>query len=70
MILISLLIICSSHVLNKRSLLGGRQSHGHGHHGHHGNHQQHQRQQQRARHSFGQRSGRDGDQNHDETEIR
>ena len=59
--------MCSSHVLNKRSLLGGRQSHGHGHHG---NHQQHQRQQQRDRHSLGQRVGRDGDKNHDETEIR
>ena len=46
-------------MIDKRSLLGGRQSHGHGHHGQHG---QHQRQQHQARHSVGQRAGRDDDQ--------
>merc|ERR1719431_2507476 len=55
---VSLIICCSSHVLNKRSLLGRRQSHGHGH-GHHGHHQPHHRQHQ-GRHSSGQRAGRDG----------
>ena len=62
MIFINLLIVCSSHVIDKRSLLGGSQSHGHqGQHGHH------QRQQHSARNSFGQRAGRDDDQ---ENEIR
>ena len=63
-IFINLLILCSSHMIVKRSLLGGRQSHGHGHHGQHG---QHQRQQHQARHSVGQRAGRDDDQ---QNEIR
>merc|ERR1712123_132350 len=65
----SLLVVCSSHVINKRSLLGGGQSHGHGHHGHH---QQHHRQQHQARQPFGQRAGRDGDHHEDgsENEIR
>merc|ERR1712128_125648 len=68
-IFISLLVVCSSHVLQKRSLLGGRQSHGHGHHGHH---QQHHRQQHQARQPFVQRAGRDGDHHQDgsENEIR
>merc|ERR1712128_88357 len=68
-IFISLLVVCSSHVLQKRSLLGGQQSHGHGHHGHH---QQHHRQQHQARQPFGQRAGRDGDHHQDgsENEIR
>merc|ERR1711892_871139 len=68
-IFISLLVVCSSHVMKKRSLLGGQQSHGHGHHGHH---QQHHRQQHQARQSFGQRAGRDGDHHQDgsENEIR
>merc|ERR1712123_542499 len=65
----SLLVVCSSHVINKRSLLGGGQSHGHGHHGHH---QQHHRQQHQARQPFGQRAGRDGVHHQDgsENEIR
>merc|ERR1711892_815986 len=68
-IFISLLVVCSSHVIKKRSLLGGGQSHGHGHHGHH---QQHHRQQHQARQPFGQRAGRDGDHHQDgsENEIR
>merc|ERR1712128_113062 len=68
-IFISLLFVCSSHVINKRSLLGGQQSHGHGQHGHH---QQHHRQQHQARQSFGQSAGRDGDHHEDgsENEIR
>jgi len=73
-IFLCLLVGCSSHVLNKRSLLGGRQSHGHGrgHHGHHGHHQPHHRQQSQGRHALGQRSGRDGDnhQHESEDEIR
>merc|ERR1712123_516666 len=65
----SLLVVCSSHVINKRSLLGGGQSHGHGHHGHH---QQHHREQHQARQPFGQRAGRDGDHHRDgsKNEIR
>merc|ERR1712123_165016 len=51
--------------MHKRSLLGGRQAHGHGHHGHH---QPHHRQQHQARQSLGQRAGRDGDPHHDESE--
>merc|ERR1712128_372815 len=68
-IFISLLFVCSSHVIKKRSLLGGGQSHGHGHHGHH---QQHHRQQHQARQPFGQRTGRDGDHHQDgiENEVR
>merc|ERR1711874_734725 len=68
-IFISLLVCCLSHVLNKRSLLGRRQSHGHGHHGHH---QPHQRQHHRGRHSIGQRAGRDGahPQHDSENEIK
>merc|ERR1712128_57392 len=68
-IFISLLVVCSSHVIKKRSLLGGGQSHGHGHHGHH---QQHHRQQHQARQPFGQRAGRDGDHHQDvsDNEIR
>merc|ERR1711892_750570 len=66
-IFISLLFVCSSHVIKKRSLLGGQQSHGHGH-GHHGHHQQHQRQQHPARQPFGQRVGRDGDHHQDDSE--
>merc|ERR1712128_234424 len=68
-IFISLLFVCSSHVIKKRSLLGGGQSHGHGHHGHH---QQHHRQQDQARKPFGQRAGRDSDHHQDgsENEIR
>merc|ERR1712123_560261 len=61
----SLLVVCSSHVINKRSLLGGGQSHGHGHHGHH---QQHHRQQHQARQPFGQRAGRDGEHHQDDSE--
>merc|ERR1711892_54172 len=64
-IFISLLVVCSSHVIKRRSLLGGGQSHGHGHHGHH---QQHQRQQHQARQPFGQRAGRDGDHHQDDSE--
>jgi len=70
-ILCSLLIVCSSHVINKRSLLGGRQGgHSRGHHGHHQqNHgQQHHGQRrrvgQRNRNVFGLRTGRDGDGGH------
>merc|ERR1711892_283706 len=68
-IFIGLLVVCSSHVIKMRSLLGGGQSHGHGHHGHH---QQHHRQQHQARQPFGQRAGRDGDHHQDgsENEIR
>merc|ERR1712123_481817 len=68
-IFINLLVVCSSHVIQKRSLLGGGQSHGHGHHGHH---QQHHRQQHQAGQPFGQRAGRDGDHHQDgsENEIR
>merc|ERR1711892_1053114 len=66
---IGLLVVCSSHVIKRRSLLGGHQSHGHGHHGHH---QQHHRQQHPARQPFGQRAGRDGEHTQDgsENEIR
>merc|ERR1712106_9977 len=64
-IFISLLVVCSSHVIKKRSLLGGGQSHGHGHHG---NHQQHHRQQHQAKQPFGQRAGRDGDHHQDDSE--
>merc|ERR1712106_122708 len=64
-IFISLLLMCSSHVLQKRSLLGEQQSHGHGHHGHH---QQHHRQQRQARQAFDQRAGRDGDHHQDDSE--
>jgi len=68
---VSLIICCSSHVLNKRSLLGRRQSHGHGH-GHHGHHQPHHRQQHQGRHSSGRRAGRDGahPQHDSENEIK
>merc|ERR1711892_190399 len=62
---ISILVVFSSHVIQKRSLLGGGQPHGHGHHGHH---QQHHRQQHQARQSFGQRAGRDGDHHQDDSE--
>ena len=63
-IFFSLLIECSSHVINKRSLLGGCQAYGHGHH------QQHHRQQHSANHpqnSFGLRAGRDGVHHQDES---
>ena len=65
-IFINLLIACSSHVIDKRSLLG---SHGHDLHGHH---QQQHRQHHRARNALGQRVGRDGEHLHDasENEIR
>merc|ERR1712106_805222 len=67
-----LFVVCSSRVLNKRSLLGGHQSHGHGQHGQQGHrqqhHQPHQRQRQQSRNLFGQRVGRDGDQHQDDSE--
>merc|ERR1711892_1242943 len=62
---IGLLVVCSSHVIKRRSLLGGHQAHGHGHHGHH---QPHHRQQHQAGQSLGQRAGRDGDHHHEESE--
>ena len=74
MIFLCLLVGCSSHVLNKRSLLGGQQSHDHGHghhehgHGHHGHHQARHRQQPQGRRSLGQRAGRDGDHHQHESE--
>ena len=69
MIFLCLLIGCSSHVLNKRSLLGGRRSHGnHGHQGHHGHHEARHRQQPQGRRSLGQRAGRDGDHHQHESE--
>ena len=69
MIFSSLLIACSSHVLNKRSLLGGHQSHAHGHRQHHHGQQHATHQNQNA---FGLRTARDGVQHHDESanEIR
>jgi hypothetical protein len=65
-IFMNLVIACSSHVIDKRSLLG---NHGHDHHG---PHQQHHRQHHRARNTFGCRVGRDGEHHHDasENEIR
>ena len=62
-IFINLLIACSSHVINKRSLLGGHETHGH-----HGHHQHHHHQRQQARTGFGRRVGRDGGHHHDESE--
>merc|ERR1711892_98943 len=65
-------VVCSSHVLNKRSLLGGHQSHGNGQQGQHGHHQQHHqshhRQRQQSRNLFGQRAGRDGDNHQDDSD--
>merc|ERR1711892_205415 len=58
----SVLVACSSHVINKRSLLGGRRGHSHGQ-GHHGHQQQHHGQRHGLRqlqNRFGQRTGRDG----------
>ena len=52
-------------MINKRSLLGGHESHGHGQHGHH---QQDCEQHHRARDAFGRRVGRDGGHHHDESE--
>ena len=54
--------MCSSHVINKRSLLGGHQAHGHGHH-----QQNHDTQQQCTQNSFGGRVGRDGHNRKDES---
>merc|ERR1712106_88411 len=72
----SVLVACSSHVINKRSLLGGRRGHSHGQ-GHHGHQQQHHGQRHGLRqlqNRFGQRTGRDGGhhESHDESanEIR
>merc|ERR1712106_758104 len=58
----SVLVACSSHVINKRSLLGGRRGHSHGQ-GQHGHQQQHHGQRHGLRqlqNRFGQRTGRDG----------
>ena len=62
--------MCSSHVIDKRSLLGKRQAHGHGHHGHHQQH--HDPQQHHIQNSFGGRVGRDGHngQHESDNEIR
>ena len=57
--------MCSSHVINKCSLLGGHQAHGHGHHGHH--QQNHDPQQHHTQNSFGGRVGRDGHNQKDES---
>ena len=50
-------------MINKRSLLGGRETHGH-----HGHHQHHHQQHHQARNAFGPRVGRDGAHHHDESE--
>ena len=57
----------SSHVINKRSLLGRHQAHGHGHHKQH-----HDPQQHRTQNSSGGRVGRDGHngQHESDNEIR
>merc|ERR1712128_51797 len=68
-ICICLFVVCSSRVLNKRSLLGGHHTHGHGQ-GQHGHHQQHHQphQRQQSRNLFGQRVGRDGDNHQDDSD--
>merc|ERR1719343_1254511 len=61
-ILLSLVVLCSAHSIEKRSLLG--RQHAHGHHAHHHQHASRQRP------GFsGSRVGRDGDHLHEESQV-
>merc|ERR1719343_482447 len=61
-ILLSLVVLCSAHSIEKRSLLG--RQHGHGHDDHHHQHTP----RQRFRFS-GSRVGRDGEHHHEDRQV-